>query len=101
MYWTLQNLKDIESSKYCTMVQYSAPLRYALLARRERGGRTAIGMCQSVSKTIQIQLISTCKRRQLGGKGFKGNEITPQVRLEDPKTKRNSMACLETSGEMA
>jgi hypothetical protein len=76
------------SSKYCPMVQYLAPLRYALLARRERGGRTSIGMCQSVSKTIQLQLISTCKRRQLGGKGFKGNEITPQVRLKDPKTNR-------------
>jgi hypothetical protein len=29
MYWTLRNLKDSESSKYCSIVQYLAPLRYA------------------------------------------------------------------------
>jgi hypothetical protein len=33
MYWTLQNLQNLQkivktSSKYCTMVQYLAPLRY-------------------------------------------------------------------------
>jgi hypothetical protein len=30
MCWTLQNLKDVKtSSKYCTIVQYLVPLRYA------------------------------------------------------------------------